>query len=163
MGGDSCDEELMPFPDDENGPDWELTDVPVVSHVHVSASLRQYLDVIREPDRSAKMTVPEDGSGVFTLALRNLNDITECKFAVAAKADALERVPIVKRLLQHRWLVGLSRKIHMVRECGEVCATVERLNSDSMGLHENVPGHETVQSQFVDAQHASPRFAASWR
>lgn len=47
-------------------------------------------DSIREQSRSANVTVPEGTTGVFGWCLQNLNYITECDLAVAAKADALE-------------------------------------------------------------------------
>lgn len=40
VGGDSQDDELASYPDDDNGDDWDFSDVPVDSYVDVHASLR---------------------------------------------------------------------------------------------------------------------------
>lgn len=44
MAGNSCDEELMDYPDEDDGDDWDFADVPADPQVNVRADLRLKFD-----------------------------------------------------------------------------------------------------------------------
>lgn len=71
--------------------------MPVDPHIGVWASLRRDIDAIRELWRSPFVAVPEDGRGVFSLAIQNLNAVSNRDSAVPAKAEELERVRFVAK------------------------------------------------------------------
>lgn len=89
MGSDLHDDELTPYPDEDNGDSWYLADVTGNSHVNVRTSLRREFYAIRKLCGSAKAAAPEDGSSVLILALQNLNATTERDSAVTAKTWGL--------------------------------------------------------------------------
>lgn len=68
----------------------------VYSHVDVRANQRRDLDAIAKLCRLANVTVLEELSGVFRLALHNLNTIGKNKSAVTARPLALERQHVVE-------------------------------------------------------------------
>lgn len=90
IGGDSHDDELKLYPDDDDGDDWDFDDVPVDSHVDVRASVCRDFDSNPEICRSASLAVLEDASGVFILVLQNINGTTGRHSVMVVKADALE-------------------------------------------------------------------------
>lgn len=97
------------------------------------------------------------------MTLQNLNSIEERIFAVAAKADALERVHVVEETAAASLAVWVLEKIDTVRERDEARATVERLNTDLMALFNQVFAHASVKLEFDNARDVSSRFDALWK
>lgn len=96
MGGDSQNDELTLYPDDDDGDDYEFADLAADSHAEVHASLCRDFDAICEVCSSASIAKAEGASVVFSLALQNLNAGTYRYSAVADKAEALEPLRIVE-------------------------------------------------------------------
>lgn len=127
MGGESCDKELTPYYDEDDGDQWELVHVPADFHINVCAILRGDFDAIHELCRSASVAVPEHTGGVFSLGLQNLNAIEEQDYAVAAKPYALKRVRVVEETAAASFATWTFEKIDMIHERDEELVTVERL------------------------------------
>lgn len=64
----------------------------MASLVDVQVRLCRHFDTIFESCRLVSVVVPEDASGVFSSALKNLNATTEPESAVGSKAVALKHV-----------------------------------------------------------------------
>lgn len=96
VDSDLHDDEIVPYPDDNQGDDWDFADVPVDSHVNVCANHSRYVDAIREVCCSANVAVLADASEVFSLALQNLDAIMKRPSAVASMTVARECVCFVK-------------------------------------------------------------------
>lgn len=70
--------------------------MPVDSHVDVHATPHRDSDAISVSCRSKSVAVPQNVSKVISLALQNLNAITEGDYVVAAKAMALEHLHVIE-------------------------------------------------------------------
>lgn len=68
----------------------------VDAHIDVHASTCQDFGAIPELCQSAKVAVPEDTSGVFSLAVKNLYVIKVLNSAVTAEADVAELARVVE-------------------------------------------------------------------
>lgn len=68
MGGDSHENELFPYHDEENDNDLDFAYVPVDSHVHFRTSPLRFFDAIRKLCRPTNVTVPDDPRVLFSLA-----------------------------------------------------------------------------------------------
>lgn len=75
---------------------------------------------------SKNVALPEDVSGVFCLALQNLNAIIKCEAAVALKDVELERVPVVKENAAASLTGWNLKKIDSIRKREESCPTGEK-------------------------------------
>lgn len=58
ISDDPHENEHMPYPDEDDGDDWDFADGPVDPHVEVRASHRQDFDAIHELCQSATVAVP---------------------------------------------------------------------------------------------------------
>lgn len=163
MGGDTRDEELTTYPGERDGGDWDFPDVPIDPHFNFCASLRQHFDAICKLCGSANMTVPEDATGVYSLAWQSLNVITEGDSSAATKPDALKCVRVVDETAAASWAGWTLEKIDMFGGRDKTSHTMNRLYTDLMGLCGQFFVHAAVQSERPDAQHASPWFEASWK
>lgn len=112
------------------GDNWDIYGEPVESLVNAMASFCPVLEAICQLCGSVDVAVPEDGAGVFSLALQNSNIITEHESAVAVKPVALECGCIVEKTaaaLSYSWTL---EKIDMVHERVETGTTANRLDND---------------------------------
>lgn len=113
MGGESNYYELTPNLVEEDGDNWDFAYATVDPHVNVRASFRLNSDTIRKLCRSASVAVPEDASGVFSLALKNRNAMLQRSAILQyrPKVTCWNAYASLKRLLQCRWLAHLSRTL----------------------------------------------------
>lgn len=97
VGRDSREGEFTTYTDDDIE-NWDFADGPVDFQVDVRVCLRQGFHAIREFLRLANFAAPEDGRGVFRLALQNLNAIAKCDSVtlLAVRAVALEHLHVVE-------------------------------------------------------------------
>lgn len=75
LGGDLQDKEFTLSPDDSDSDSCDFADGPVYSHGDARANLRRAFKAICDLRNSANGAIPEHATGVFTLALQNLNAI----------------------------------------------------------------------------------------
>lgn len=160
MGSSSCDNELTPYPDDDMETVGTFSNVPVDSHLDVCASLCRDFDAISLLYSSANVSVLEEPSDVFSLALQSPNAIAGCDAAVAAKAVALERVCLVEETVAASLAGWDLAKIDMVLGSNEARHAVERINTDLMAARQQISGQTTLQSELCDDQDASFQFEA---
>lgn len=119
---------------------WDFVYVPADSVVDVFASFRWDFDGICELRNWAKFSESEDASGVFNLALENLNPIMARDTEVPAKDVASERVHVTEES-PAALLTGWSlEKIEMVCKHHEACTTVRHFNIDLTAAFEQVFG-----------------------
>lgn len=106
------------------------------------------------------MVVPADVSGVFWLAVQNLNAITERDSAVGARPEALERVLVVREISTASLAGWPLKKMDMARKFDEARAMAVHLNTDRIELHEQVFANASGQSELCDPQDPSSSFEA---
>lgn len=69
MGCDMLDNELTPYPENDNSDDWDFANVPVDPHIDICASLRRHYDGVQELGRSTNAALSENADSVFSLRL----------------------------------------------------------------------------------------------
>lgn len=121
-----------------------------VSCVDVRASLCRSLDAIRELCCLADAAVPEDASGVFSPALKNLNHVTERESAVDVHAVLLDSVCVVEQTAAASLSSWTVEKTDMVCKRSESCATVECLTINLAEVCEQAYGQMALQSEHHD-------------
>lgn len=157
MGSDLRNDELTPYPDENDDRDWDFDELWVDSYWDIRASLCEHFNAILKQWHSDNAAGPEDVHYVLSLPLQILSITTERKSASAANAQALERMrhwkpPAVSPAGWH------FEEVDMVRKYDEKCPAVEHLKSELMEIREQVLWQRIVQSELCDDQVSSFRF-----
>lgn len=129
-GGDSSDDALTPYLDDDEGNDLGIADLPVDSPVD-SASPRQEFDFTCKLCRLANLAVHENNRVVFSSALQNINSITEGESPVSVKADGLKCVCVVEKIASATLGGRTFHKIDVIRKRDIAHVLVKLFNTNT--------------------------------
>lgn len=95
-GGNSCDDVLTPFPDDDDTDGWDFADGHVNSHVDVCALYIQESNDLTVLWCSANATGLGNPNRVVYMEVQNMDAVAERNLAVAPSATALEPLHVTK-------------------------------------------------------------------
>lgn len=109
------------------------------------------------------MAVPEDASGVYSLALQKLSGIAEHDLQSLPKRDVLERVRVVQEAAAASLGGWTLSKIYMAPERDKAHSAVERLNTRFKALGKHNHHHGTVRSELHDSQEPSFSVEVRWK